>query len=68
VARKFLLLPSPKLEPSAISCEKDHTDLPENHLKQIEPFFTHYKDLEAQQMGEIVGWGEDSATAKKMLI
>ena len=35
----------------------DIADLPEIQLKQIEHFFTHYKDLEAGKWVETIGWG-----------
>ena len=35
----------------------DVSDLPEIQLKQIEHFFTHYKDLEAGKWVETLGWG-----------
>ncbi|MFK8035083.1 MAG: inorganic diphosphatase [Hyphomicrobiales bacterium] len=62
---KILAVPSSKLT-QRYDHVKDHTDLPEITLKQIEHFFTHYKDLEPNKWVKIVGW-EDSATAKKML-
>ena len=59
------------MNPAALTQRYDkvtnHTDLPEITLKQIEHFFTHYKDLEPNKWVKIVGW-EDAATAKKMLI
>ena len=36
---------------------KDITDLPEIQAKQIEHFFTHYKDLESGKWAETLGWG-----------
>ncbi len=35
----------------------DVSDLPEIQLKQIEHFFTHYKDLEPGKWVETIGWG-----------
>ncbi len=35
----------------------DVSDLPEIQLKQIEHFFTHYKDLEAGKWVKTLGWG-----------
>lgn len=62
---KILAVPSSKLT-QRYDHVKNHTDLPEITLKQIEHFFEHYKDLEPNKWVKIVGW-EDSATAKKML-
>ncbi len=63
---KILAVPSRKLT-QRYDKVTNHTDLPEITLKQIEHFFTHYKDLEPNKWVKIVGW-EDAATAKKMLI
>lgn len=63
---KILAVPSRKLT-QRYDHVTDHTDLPEITLKQIEHFFTHYKDLEPNKWVKIVGW-EDSTTAKKMLM
>ncbi len=35
----------------------DIDNLPEIQLKQIEHFFTHYKDLEEGKWVETIGWG-----------
>nr|WP_306268587.1 inorganic diphosphatase [Pararhizobium sp. IMCC3301] len=63
---KILAVPSRKLT-QRYDNVTNHTDLPEITLKQIEHFFTHYKDLEPNKWVKIVGW-EDAASAKKMLI
>lgn len=62
---KILAVPSRKLT-QRYDHVTNHTDLPEITLKQIEHFFTHYKDLEPNKWVKIVGW-EDAASAKKML-
>ena len=36
----------------------NHTDLPAIALKQIEHFFTHYKDLEDGKWARTQGWGD----------
>ncbi len=36
---------------------RDIGDLPEIQMKQIEHFFTHYKDLESGKWAEALGWG-----------
>lgn len=38
----------------------NYTDLPEITLKQIEHFFTHYKDLEPNKWVKIQRWGDVS--------
>jgi inorganic pyrophosphatase len=43
-----------------------HSDLPEITLKQIEHFFTHYKDLEPGKWVKIIRWG-DAAEARKLI-
>ena len=35
-----------------------HTDLPDITIRQIEHFFTHYKDLEPGKWVKILGWGD----------
>jgi len=41
---------------------REHTDLPDITLKQIEHFFEHYKDLEPGKWVKISGWkGADEA-------
>ena len=43
-----------------------HSDLPEITLKQIEHFFTHYKDLEPGKWVKIIRWG-DATEARKLI-
>lgn len=62
---KILAVPSRKLT-QRYDQIANYTDLPEITLKQIEHFFTHYKDLEPNKWVKIVGW-EDASSAKKML-
>lgn len=45
----------------------NYTDLPEITLKQIEHFFEHYKDLEANKWVKVMGWG-DADEAKAMIL
>ncbi|TBD09452.1 inorganic diphosphatase [Rhizobium ruizarguesonis] len=45
---------------------ENYTDLPEISLKQIEHFFSHYKDLELGKRVKIAGWRDVNA-AKKMI-
>jgi len=42
-------------------------DLPEITLKQVEHFFSHYKDLEPGKWVKIIRWG-DAAEAKKLVL
>ncbi|MEM1046233.1 MAG: inorganic diphosphatase [Pseudomonadota bacterium] len=62
---KVLAVPSTQL---TRRYEKVHTysDLPEITLQQIEHFFSHYKDLEANKWVKVVGW-QDADTAKRMI-
>ena len=46
---------------------KNHTDLPEITLHQIEHFFEHYKDLEPGKWVKIEGWG-DAEEAKRLIL
>ena len=45
----------------------NYTDLPEITIKQIEHFFSHYKDLEPGKWVKIVRWG-DAAEARRMVL
>ena len=45
----------------------DIADLPDIQLKQIEHFFTHYKDLEGGKWVKTEGWG-DAAQAKALIM
>ncbi len=45
----------------------DVTDLPEIQVKQIEHFFTHYKDLESGKWAETMGWGGHDE-AERMIV
>jgi inorganic pyrophosphatase len=46
---------------------ENHTDLPEITIKQIEHFFSHYKDLEPGKWVKIKRWA-DAAEAKRMIM
>jgi inorganic pyrophosphatase len=45
----------------------NYTDLPEITLKQIEHFFSHYKDLEDGKWVKLDGWG-DVDVARKSIV
>ena len=46
---------------------QNYTDLPEITIKQIEHFFTHYKDLEPGKWVKVHGW-KDAAYARNMVL
>ena len=63
---KIIAVPVPKLT-RRYDKVANYTDLPEITLKQIEHFFTHYKDLEPGKWVKIAGW-QDVSVAKKMVL
>ncbi len=46
---------------------KNYADLPEITWRQIEHFFSHYKDLEAGKWVKFAGWG-DAEEAKRLIV
>ena len=54
---KIVAVPAHKLT-QRYDMVKNYTDLPVITLRQIEHFFTHYKDLEPNKWVELVGWGD----------
>jgi inorganic pyrophosphatase len=62
---KIVAVPAPALTPRYNNI-KNHTDLPDILLKQIEHFFTHYKDLEPGKWVKIVRWG-NALEARKLI-
>jgi inorganic pyrophosphatase len=62
---KIVAVPVPALTPRYNNI-KNHTDLPDILLKQIEHFFTHYKDLEPGKWVKIVRWG-NAVEARKLI-
>ena len=46
---------------------QNYTDLPEITIKQIEHFFTHYKDLEPGKWVKVHGW-KDADYARNMVL
>ena len=52
---KIIAVPVPKLTRRYDKVE-NYTDLPDITLKQIEHFFTHYKDLEPGKWVKVNGW------------
>lgn len=45
----------------------NYTDLPEISLKQIEHFFSHYKDLESGKWVKLDGWGDADVARTRIL-
>ncbi|MEO6698545.1 MAG: inorganic diphosphatase [Paraperlucidibaca sp.] len=63
---KLIAVPHDKLSP-IYKDVKEISDLPELLLRQIEHFFTHYKDLEPGKWVKIMGWeNADAARAEIM--
>ena len=63
---KLLAVPTDDICPW-FSYWKSIADVPEVRLKQIQHFFEHYKDLEADKWVKIIGWaGVDVAHAELM--
>ena len=63
---KLLAVPEVKTTPYYEDVQ-EATDLPGIVLKQIEHFFTHYKDLEPEKWVRIGHWG-DRAAANQVII
>jgi inorganic pyrophosphatase len=63
---KIVAVPSSKLT-QRYDAVKGYRDLPDITLKQIEHFFTHYKDLEPGKWVKIVEWG-DADKAKALIM
>ncbi|MGV8839858.1 MAG: inorganic diphosphatase [Bauldia sp.] len=63
---KIIAVPSRSLTQRYDKVE-NYTDLPEITLKQIEHFFTHYKDLEPGKWVKIHGW-RNAAEAKRIIL
>lgn len=54
---KIIAVPSNKLT-RRYEKVNNYSDLPEITLKQIEHFFSHYKDLEKDKWVRVLGWGD----------
>ena len=63
---KLIAVPSTKLT-RRYEQVQNYTDLPEITVKQIEHFFSHYKDLEPGKWVKIVRWG-DADDARRMVL
>ena len=62
---KILAVPHSKLHPFYDEVQS-YADLPTIYLRQIEHFFSHYKDLEPDKWAKVAGWG-DAALAAKLI-
>ena len=63
---KIIAVPSAKLT-RRYEKVKNYTDLPEITLQQIEHFFTHHKDLEADKWVKVLRWG-DAEEAQQLVL
>ena len=63
---KIIAVPAPKLTRRYDSV-RDYTDLPEITWRQIEHFFTHYKDLEPGKWVKLLGWGDHNEAERLIL-
>ena len=63
---KLLAVPVTKVSPYYKDVQ-DYTDLPPIVVQQIEHFFTHYKDLEAEKWVRMGKWG-DAAEARQVVL
>ena len=63
---KLIGVPGPRLT-QRYAHVREYTDLPEIAVKQIEHFFTHYKDLEPGKWVKIARWG-DAAEARRLVL
>ena len=63
---KILAVPAPKLT-RRYDKIVNYSDIPEITLKQIEHFFSHYKDLEPGKWVKLHHWG-DAAEAKRLVL
>jgi inorganic pyrophosphatase len=62
---KIVAVPTPKLT-QRYAHVRNYTDLPEITWRQIEHFFSHYKDLEGDKWVKFAGWG-DANEAKRLI-
>jgi len=62
---KIVAVPAPKTTRRYENVH-EYTDLPEITRQQIQHFFEHYKDLEANKWVKVAGWG-DAAEARMII-
>jgi inorganic pyrophosphatase len=60
---KIIAVPSSKLTQRYVNI-RNHTDLPQITLEQIQHFFEHYKDLEPGKWVKIAAWGDAEAAQR----
>lgn len=63
---KILCVPVSKVD-SFYDNIKQYTDLPSIQLKEIEHFFSHYKELEKNKFVEVIGW-QPAEVAYKLIL
>ena len=63
---KIIAVPSSKLT-QRYDRIKNHSDLPEITLQQIQHFFEHYKDPEKGKWVKVLKWG-DAAEAQQLIL
>ncbi|MGH6783098.1 MAG: inorganic diphosphatase, partial [Sphingomicrobium sp.] len=63
---KILAVPVSSISPYYKDVE-EYTDLPPIVVEQIEHFFTHYKDLEAEKWVRVGKWGDAEAARQVVL-
>jgi inorganic pyrophosphatase len=63
---KIVAVPAPKLTQRYAHVE-NYTDLPAITSRQIEHFFSHYKDLEPGKWVKFAGWG-DAGETKRLIM
>ena len=63
---KILAVPVTSISPYYKDVE-EYTDLPPIVVEQIEHFFTHYKDLEAEKWVRVGKWGDAEAARQVVL-
>ena len=63
---KIIAVPVDKLHPFYKGVA-DYRELPEILIRQIEHFFSHYKDLEPGKWVKLLGWG-DAAEARRLIV
>ena len=63
---KIIAVPTTKLT-QRYADVKNYSDLPEITWRQIEHFFSHYKDLEPGKWVKFAGWG-DADEARRLIV
>ncbi len=62
---KIIAIPLNKIDPTFSSMTDVH-NIPNSLKKQIEHFFTHYKELEGGKYVRIIGWGNKETAETKI--